>query len=267
MGKRRKEAGDDGQQDSLVNLDIDLDFDLSDFQLIDRMTENLGETPEPQERILRPRIGKDEILKKVMFENAEEFADQISLDPNVRTFAWVSGSFIFGDIVEALITRRRVGVKRLYITSLSISQENIDSLKNVLILMGGELEKMVLVFSGFLYSHHKYDIVPYLYGELDDPDNRVQIAFGRWHTKIITLETVHGHTVTIHGSANLPSSNSIEQLMVEVDSPLHRFNADILDEVAARFGTINHSARHRADMKYIQGREAWEIARECAKEG
>lgn len=251
-------ANQTDDQFTLFNIDFDLDFDLSDFEIIDKLTEHMGETPKPQERILQPRIDKDEILHTVMFDNAKAFAKQICLEPHTRTFAWVSGNFIFGDILEALVTKRRVGIKRLYVASLSINQENIDSLKNVMLLMGSELEKLVLVLSGYFYSHYKYDLVPYMYDELDDGTDRVQLAFGAWHTKVITIETVHGHTITIHGSANMRSSNSIEQIMIEVDArDLHDFNAKIMDNIAERFGTINYAA-DKARFHRLEGKEAWQ---------
>lgn len=241
-------------------LDLELDFDLSDFQIVEDRKKG-GEKQE-NVRIMRPRIEKRDITMRAAYENAEAFVKQIDLTPGARTFAWVNGNFIFGDIVEALITQRRVGIKKLYICSLSFSQENIDSLKNVMILMGNLLDRLVLVFSGYQYSHEKYSLVPYMYRELDDPENRVQIAFGRWHAKLITMETIHGHTITIHGSANMRSSNSIEQIMVEVNNrELHDFNAAIMDDIAARFGTINHAAGY-AKLKPVDGREAWEIIKE-----
>ena len=245
-----------------LGIDVELDFDADDFDLID------GKAPAAEKqrdvRILRPRLDRNDLTQRVAYDNAEAFARQIDLAPGARTFAWVSGNFIFGDIVEALITARKVGVKRLYICSLSFSQENIDSLKNVMMLMGDELQQITLVFSGYQYSHEKYGLVPYMYQELDDPQNRVQIAFGRWHAKIITMETVRGHTITIHGSANMRSSNSIEQLMVEVDDrELHDFNARLMDAIAGRFGTINHGAAWRK-LKPLAMKEAWEITAQHA---
>lgn len=253
-------------EQNTFSLDLDLDFDLSDFDLIDAMASTIGETPQPQARILKPRMARDdEVFSRVMFENAEAFAEQINLDPGARTFAWVSGNFIFGDILEALIRKRRVGIKRLYIASLGMSEENIDGLKNVMLLMGEELERLVLVVSGYFYSHYKYDLVPYMYDELDDGTNRVQIAFGGYHAKIITLETVLGRTITIHGSANLRSSNSIEQIMIEVDNrELHDFNADIMDGIAQKFGTINYNAEMHK-LHRLEGAEAWAISMEAAK--
>ena len=243
-----------------LGIDLDLDFDVNDFDVVDDRRPR-GKR-QKDVRILRPRLSKRDITQKVAFENAEAFARQIDLTPGARMFAWVSGNFIFGDIVEALITARQVGIKRLYLCSLSISQENIDSLKNVMLMMGDELERVVLVFSGYQYSHEKYDLVPYMYRELDDAKNRVQIAFGRWHAKLITLETVNGHTLTVHGSANLRSSNSIEQIMVEVDDrELHDFNAGLMDAIAEKFGTINHSVPY-TQLKAMPHKEAWEIVSE-----
>ena len=240
-----------------LDMELELDFDTDDFDIIDG-----EEKPKPEKqrdvRILRPRIDVKELSQHVCFDNAEAFANQIDLTPGARTFAWVSGNFIFGDIVEALITSRGVSVKRLYVSSLSISQDNVDSLKNVMLLMGGALEALTLILSGWTYSKHKFDLVPYMYQELDDPDNRVQIVFGRWHSKLITLETLHGHTITIHGSANLPSNNSIEQIMVETDNrELHDFNAKLMDAIAAKYGTINREAEY-SRFKPIPQKEAWE---------
>ena len=258
-------------------VDFELDFDLGDFDLNsedkpnkpDKVVvdpEELEPIPQEDVRILKPRVDVDKLCSYVSFANAESFAQQISLESGHRTFAWVSGSFIFGDIIEALMTARDVGIRKLYITSLSFSQENIDSLKNVMLMMGDEFEKLVLVLSGYQYSHEKFNLVPYMYQELDSPKNNVQIAFGGWHCKVMTMETSSGHTITIHGSANLRSSNSIEQVMVEIDNrELHQFNVDIMERIAERFGTINYKAPHTR-MKRIEGRQAWELSEDAVRQ-
>lgn len=245
----------------IFDMDFEIDFDLSDFQLIDRLTEDIGHAPNPQQRVLQPRIDPGDFIHHVMFNNAEEFADQIDLSPHVRTFAWINGNFIFGDIIEALMVRRNMGVKKLHIASLGISRENIDSLKNCMIMMGDDLEKLVLVLSGYYYSHYKFSDVPYLYQELDDPLNRVQIAFGGYHAKIIAIETMLGNHLTIHGSANMRSSNSIEQIMVEQSDDLYAFNVAIMDEIADTFGTINHTAQYVQPSK----KEQWNTIRRGVK--
>lgn len=244
-----------------LGLNLELDFDLDDFDDAPEAEEKRPRGKRQRDvRILRPRLDKTQLTQTVAYENAEAFARQIDLTPGARTFAWVSGSFVFGDIVEALITARKVGIRRLYIASLSFSQENVDSLKNVTLLMGDELERLVLVLSGYQYSHEKYGLVPYMYQELDDGSGRFDVAFGGWHCKVITMETVTGHTITIHGSANLRSSNSIEQIMVKIDDrELHDYNAGLLEAIVRRFGTINHDAPY-TQLKRIEGKEAWEVA-------
>ena len=239
------------------DVDAELDFDLSDFQIFDTDSGGFLDESKAQRRILQPRIDVRDISHKVLFESAEKFAQQIDLRENARTFAWVSGNFIFGDIIEALVMKRDMFPKNIFICSLSISQENIDSLKNVLI-MCPELEKLTIVLSGYFYSHEKYGLVPYMYQELDDDSNKVQIAFGGYHAKVIAIETIYGNTLTIHGSANLRSSNSIEQVMVERGRDLYEFNAAIIEEIATKFGTINHNAPSNK-IKRIEGTDAWRV--------
>lgn len=238
------------------DIDAELDFDLSDFQIFDS---NSGggffDESKAQKRIMQPRIDVKDISHRVLFESAEKFAQQIDLRENARTYAWVSGNFIFGDIVEAMVTTRHMVPRKIHICSLSISQENIDSLKNVM-LACPELEELTIVLSGYFYSHEKYSLVPYMYQELDDGTNKTQIAFGGYHAKVIAIETAYGNTLTIHGSANLRSSNSIEQVMVERGRDIYEFNAAIIREIASKFGTINHNAP-RNQFHRIEGVEAW----------
>ena len=242
-------------------MDIELDFNVSDFDI--QNPERVGE-PQENVRILKPRIDIKQVTQVTAFEHAEAFAKQISLEPHSRTFAWVSGSFIFGDIIEALVTERNVGIKKLHITSLSFSQENIDSLKNVMVEMGEEFEKLIIILSGYQYSHEKFNLIPYMYKELDDGTNRLQVAFGGWHTKIICIETFTGRKIVIHGSANLRSSNSIEQVMIEIDDEeLYEFNVGIMEHIAKEFGTINYDV-DRLGFTRIEGKRAWEVTQEGA---
>lgn len=275
MGKRgphgvnggNKEADPMNLDNVFKGIDFEINFDTEDF---DFMTEGADDFTQIQAqenvRIMRPRLDVVNERHISLFENAEEFANQIDLTPGSRTFAWLSGSFIFGDLVEALITARNVTVKKLYITSLSFSQDNVDSLKNVLDYMGDELETMVLIFSGYQYSHDKFTLIPYLYRTLDNPRNNVQIAFGRFHCKVITIETCMGNYITMHSSANLRSSNSVEQIMIEINNKeLHDFNANIMQGIVDHFGTINHDAPYQK-LKYYEYKQSWEIAKMMAAE-
>lgn len=212
-------------------IDFELDFDLEDFNVD-------GKEAEKQERICKPRIDSDAISHVVTFRSAEEFAKQIDLTDGARTFAWVDGSFIFGDIIEALVVQRHISPEEINICSLSMSEENIDSLRTILEYT--DIKKLRMLLSGYFYSHEKFALIPYLYDQLDYKD-KFQVAFGNYHGKVITIRTTRGHTITIHGSANLRSSNSIEQIMVEVgNQELHDFNARIITEICDKYGTINY---------------------------
>ena len=110
-------------------------------------------------------------------------------------------------------------------------------------MANANIERFDLLVSAYWYSHEKYLLLPYLYQQLAT-DNRFQVAFGAYHCKVITFETHHGHTMTIHGSANMRSSRNIEQVMVEVDNrELHDFNAGAIQGVCTKYGTINHSMK------------------------
>ena len=231
------------QPGDLLDLDFgELDFDLDDFSFDEIQ-------PDTKTRILQPRIDTEILTKTVNFEHALELAEKVDLSGKTRTYAWVSGSFIFGDLLEALWRRRNIDIKELSIVSLSISEENIDSWAGL--LAQANIEKFNLVLSAYFYSHYKFDMIPYLYQQLGN-DPRVQIAFGAYHQKIITLTTHPGNTLTIHGSANARSSMNIEQIMVEPNNrELHEFNARMIADICDRYGTINHDAEimTRADTR------------------
>ncbi len=160
------------QEDDLLSIDFeDLDFDLGDFDFEDR-------EPDTRTRILQPRIDPGILTQTVHFDHALELAEKIDLSGQTRTFAWVSGAFIFGDILEALWRIRGIDIKDLSIASLSISEENVDSWAGL--LQQANIEKFNLVCSAYFYSLYKFDLVPYLYQQIGNYP-LVVIAFVAYH--------------------------------------------------------------------------------------
>ena len=227
-------------------IDFELDFDLGDFNLVE------PDGDEPRSRTMTPRMNVKNVCQHVAYKNAREMARKIDLHEGCRTFAWVSGDFIFGDLLEALILEKHISPKKIYICSLGMSQENIDSLENI--IRATKLEQLTILLSGYFYSHEKERLIPYMYEHLDVGEI-TQVAFSNYHCKIIAVETFPGHFFTIHGSANMRSSNSVEQIMVEEGEELYRFNADIMDEQARLYGTIDHTVESNY---YIRRNEAWQ---------
>ena len=181
------------------------DFSIRDFGLAGKHDgiEN--------QRYLQPRI-YESIGQKLLFEHACDMVSGLRLEPGMRMFALVSGNFIFGDVIETMVTELGMEIRRMTIQTLSMSQANVDSLRNVVDTCF-ELESLRLVLSDYFYSHEKAPgrLVPYIYERLD-VDDVLDVAFASVHTKIATIETTDGLKVVMDGSTRVrrtPSTSSI----------------------------------------------------------
>ena len=224
----------------------DLDFDLSDFSLITSDEISLDDRPN-NVRYWKPRADVREVLRKGNYKYAKDFVKNVDLAKGARTYAWIDGSFVFGDIIEAFAAEDIIYPKRVFFSTLSMNQENIDSLRNCIDYFG--LEQLDIVLSDYFYSHEKNNLIPYLYKTLD-VGNILQVAFAHVHTKIIGIETHRGNKVLIHGSANMRTCGAIEQICCECNDELYDFNAQIVDEMIDKYATINKT--------FLGGRDTWQ---------
>lgn len=206
------------------------------------MTNLFGKNSKKTSRIHKPKHQPEMLAHKVKYKNALKMAQDIGSLKNEgdRVFAVVDGSFIFGDFIEAYLVTHNLLAKRLVISTLSLSQENVDSLKNLFI--GDYCHKLDLIVSDYFYSHERHNLVNYLYEHLDI-DNKFQLAVCRTHTKITLIETECGQWITIHGSANLRSSDNIEMFSIENNKALYDFNLEWHDEIINKYQTINKTVR------------------------
>ena len=236
--------------------DDGLDFDPADFSWGGR-SDGIDST-----RYMRPRL-YDSVGKKCSYERAEDFVSGIKLEEGFRMFAFVSGNFIFGDLIEAMVEHGLVELRRMTIQTLSMSQENVDSLANVIDMSPG-LESLRIILSDYFYGHERRSLVPYIYKVLDRGE-MLDVAYASVHTKIVTMETTRGHKLVIDGSANLRSSYNVEQLRVECDAGLHDFVEAMADRVIAAYQTINHEAPRHRSVRY---QEMWEaVCGEGSRDG
>jgi hypothetical protein len=178
--------------------------------------------------------------KYLKYRNAQKLAKDITITNNSRHFVVIDGSFIFGDFIEALMVEKNYQAKRIVISTLSMNQNNVDSLQNLLV--GGYVQQLDLIVSDFFFSHERSMLVPYIYEKLDI-DDKFQFAAAGTHCKICLIETECGRKIIIHGSANLRSSSNIEQFVIEDNEILFDFNMEIQDKILHKYKTIKKSIR------------------------
>lgn len=104
------------------NVEVE-DINLSDFDL------QLGYNEET--RYCKPKLFA---LRKsqIVYNHAMELARDIELGFGERYDVVVSGNFIFGDYIEAFVKHWNVKCLKMTISTLSMSQDNVDSLCNLL---------------------------------------------------------------------------------------------------------------------------------------
>ena len=223
--------------------DFNIEIDLGNFSEIE-----INIDIDTNQRYCKPAMSRS---KNVKYKNAKELAKEIQIKQNERFFCIIDGSFIFGDFIEAFIYERAMKVKELTLSTLSMSQENIDSFYNL--MQNGYIEKLNIIVSDFFYSHERHNLVKYMYDKLDF-ENRFQLSVCRTHTKICMFETEMngGRKYVIHGSANLRSSDNIEQFMIEENSELYDFNFDFHKKIIDNFATVKKSLRGDKLFNLIQ---------------
>lgn len=211
------------------------DLDMECFDGLDCF----DSAPEETNRYIRPKL-KPFKESRIMYEHAVELAESIDIDTGVRYDAVVSGNFIFGDFIEAFMVRNNCKAVRMDITTLSLGQENIDSLHTL--LDKGYVDNLNLIVSAYFYAHEVHRLVPYIYDRLDHED-RFQMAVAGTHMKTCLFETLGGKKIIIHGSANLRSSGNIEQFTIEENQELFEFYKEIDDNILETYSTINKEIR------------------------
>jgi hypothetical protein len=189
------------------------------------------------------------------YKYAADLAKDVVIDKGVRHFVIIDGTFVFGDFIEALIVEKNYLVKHMLISTLSMNQNNVDSLKNLIV--GDYVQNLDLIVSDYFYSHERHELVPYLYEKLDI-DDKFQLAVAGTHCKICAFETECGKKIVIHGSSNLRSSSNIEQFIIEESEAIYDFNKEIHDNIVEKYKTIKKSLRYKklwAEVENIEQRK------------
>ncbi len=223
-------------------IDFALDLDIEDFGDIE-----IDLSFEFDSRVHKPPRVKELSAKNIKYKYAQDLANDIKIEKDCRYNVVVNGSFIFGDFIEALIVNNNYHVKKITISTLSMSQNNVDSLANL--INGNYLDELNLIVSDHFFSHERHGLIKYAY-EILDIDNKFQLAVCRTHCKLCIIETHCGLKLVLHGSANLRTSANIEQFTIEESETFFDFQDEYQDRIIEKFQTIN---------KTIQGEKLWQL--------
>lgn len=216
-----------------ADFKVDLNLDHFDLNI------KIG-IPKINTRYIKPAKWKDIPEHKLKYSDAAKLAKDIVISDTGRIFCIVSGSFIFGDFIEALFVEKNLHAKTMQISTLSMSQNNVDSLQNL--IKGGYVDDLGLIVSDYFFSHERHGLIPYIYENLDIED-KFQLAVAGSHCKTCIFELHNGTKVTMHGSANLRSSACLEQFEIEINAPKYEFIKEYQDTILEHYKTIKNPLR------------------------
>jgi hypothetical protein len=231
---------------------LDVSFDLGDTGAyfgdiggFDAGTFDLDFTTDEQqtEMFVKPHLKK---AQTVDYSNAIDMCRELRLCDGFRMFAFVAGNFVFGDLLEAMTKTRRWTIEKMTIQTLSLNRYNIDSIANIVRMSG--MSELRLVISYYWYANYLHAkkgeqaLVPYLFETLE-PLTNLSVAIMRTHSKVVSVLTKKGGKVVIHGSANLRSSDNVEQVCIECDPDLYDFVETFADEAIAEYDVVKANGR------------------------
>jgi len=194
-------------------------------------------------RYTRPPKSKEIPEKRLKYKFAEDLAKDLFPEKGMRVFVFLDGTFVAGDFLEAWMVEHNIVAKELTISTLSMNENNVDSLANL--CDAGYVDALNLIVSDYFFSHERQNLIPYAYKMLDKED-RFQLAAAGTHCKLILIETIGGDKVVISGSANLRSSSNIEHICIEESPELYDFIMEVQRTILEKYKTIKKSVRYNA---------------------
>lgn len=237
---------DDALKDLYIDIpDIDLKGIIEDD---DDAAEKAPRGIELETRYIRQPLRNKLRADQVKYANAGRLARDIGiLREGERVDALIAGSFIMGDFIMAYLVENKLRADYMLVSTLSLSERNILSFAKL--FEHGYLRQLDMMLSTYFFANEYHNLIRYLYRELDK-DNHFQLAVSDIHTKITIFHIPDVGKFVIHGSANLRSSQNVEQICVENNPELYDFYADAFTKVIDVHKTIR---------KPIRGSAAWDI--------
>ena len=163
--------------------------------------------------------------KYVRPENADRIAELMPTEADQVLHAITPGDWIFCDLLTTICRTRKP--LALHVATLSMSKANVDALTAE--LTAGNVGSIAILISNF-FEKTNVGIFQHLKkAEEDHP--AFTVAVERTHAKIALFQFGKSDRLTIETSANLRSSQNIEQITAIADPALYDFHRQWLDEL------------------------------------
>lgn len=212
------------------------DFEDNDFDLLADFDDDLlGDDDFSESKFIKPKQQKQFPSNFIKFPNAQKLAKKIDLQSEENLFSIVDGSFVFGDFILAFLHHHDIKAVRMDISTLSLSMHNIVGLETF--IKKGYIDNLNFLIGYYFYAHERKGLMEALYERLDFED-RLQVSVCRNHMKCFTILTDRGNKIVIDGSANLRSSDNLEQFNLEFNSEKYDFITNFNDKLLQEFKTI-----------------------------
>jgi uncharacterized membrane protein len=194
----------------------------------------------PEDRISKPVKLRDIPAHCIMPANAAALvARGVVPPPDSLLSVVVKGSFEFGDLVGALI-RRHGGASECILSTLSIGEPNVDMLASL--IAEGLIPGVTIIVSDYFYAQHRRTVYKYIYDRL--PIDKTTVAVSGIHAKVSLLRLADGTPLAIEGSANLRSSQNVEQFCAINSEQHYEFHRAWLLDVVEKYKTKGRKGRY-----------------------
>lgn len=178
----------------------------------------------PENRFHKHQRRADELASRrsvkrfVRPENAAALCEQLP-SPGEIVHSILRGDFVLGDALPALL-RVTGSCPHLQISTLALSRKNAETLRQL--VESGKVGRLSLIVSHYFRAVDKlstfHTVTQILAGI-------TEVKVARCHAKVILLANACGDAFVFEGSANLRSSDTLEQLTIFNDADLHAFHA------------------------------------------
>ena len=165
--------------------------------------------------------------KLIRPENAEQIIAALPNEEGDRLHCITGGEFVFGDLVAIICQRERV--KRLAISTLSMSARNVQSLVTAVEI--GEIAELTVLVSHYFSSTNAEIFVKLQ--EAAENTKSIKLGIARTHAKV-SLFDFGTRKLIIEASANLRSSDNVEQISAFCDEELFNFHLEWIEDLISK---------------------------------